>query len=58
MGDLILFFYVDNGIFLYPNKHKVDDAIKELNQAKMDLEDQGDLADYLGINFLTKMMDQ
>ena len=50
-GDLIFFFYVDDGIFLYPDKRKVDDAIKELNHANMDLEDQGALADCLGINF-------
>ena len=49
-GDLIFFFYVDDGIFLCPDKTKVDKAIKELQQ-DLDLEDQGGIADYLGINF-------
>ena len=44
------FFYVDDGVFLCPDKTKVDNAIKELQQ-DLELEDQGDIADYLGINF-------
>ena len=50
-GNLIFFFYVDDGMFLCPDKDKVDDTIQELRDAKLEMEDQGDLTDYLGINF-------
>ena len=30
-GNLIFFFYVDDDIFLCPDKHKVNEAIIELN---------------------------
>ena len=50
-GKLIFFFYVDDGVFLYPDKSKVDDTIQELRDAKLEREDQGDLTYYLGINF-------
>ena len=45
------FSYVEGGVFLCPDKSKVDDAIQELRDAKLGMEDQGDLTYYLGINF-------
>ena len=36
--------------FLCPDKHKVEQEIKEL-QKVFELEDQGDMVDYIGINF-------
>ena len=50
-GNLILFFYADDSVFLCPDKSKVDDTIQELRDAKLEMEDQGDLTDYLDINF-------
>ena len=42
---------MDDGIFFHPNKHVVDEAIAELKESDLDLEDQGNLSDYLGIHF-------
>ena len=50
-GDLIIFFYVDDMILLCPDSKKIDEAIKQLKQSDLELEDQGDIADYIGINF-------
>ena len=38
---LIFFFYVEDGIFICKEKKIVDDAIKELRNADLELEDQG-----------------
>lgn len=55
-GGLIFAFYVDDGIFYHKDKKMIDKAIKELQIAKktkkkLVLEDQGDVTDYLGLNF-------
>ena len=55
-GDVIFLFYVDDGIFISPTKEKVDKAIADLSNRKLsknkyDIDDQGDISDYLGINF-------
>ena len=55
-GKVIFFVYVDDGCFIGPDKAVIDQAIKDLknpNVAKngYDIEDRGDLSDYLGINF-------
>ena len=55
-GDVIFFVYVDDGCFISPNANSVDRAIRDLQNPKLakheyDLEDRGDIADYLGINF-------
>ena len=54
--DVIFFFYVDDGCFLSPNVDSVTKAIEDLKNPeqakhKYDIEDKGDIADYLGINF-------
>ena len=38
---LIIFFYVDDMILLCPDSKKIDEAIKQLKQSDLDLEDQG-----------------
>jgi len=38
-------------ILLCPDSKKIDEAIKQLKQADLELEDQGDISDYIGINF-------
>ena len=49
-GNLIFFFYVDDGVFLCRDKTKVDEAMEDLRKANLDIEDQGDIIYYLGIN--------
>jgi histone deacetylase 1/2 len=50
--DKTLFlFYVDDGIFVSPKASDIDTAIADLQAAKYNLEDQGKITDYLGINF-------
>ena len=56
--NVIFFFYVDDGVWISPDNTAIDEAIKDLNNKKKaknnyDLEDQGDITDYLGINFDT-----
>ena len=54
--DVIFLFYVDDGIFISPRKQGVDKAIADLSNPiksknKYKIDDQGDITDYLGINF-------
>ena len=48
--SVIFVVYVDDGIFLGPNSNDIDKAIAELKAEGFDIEDQGDIADYLGVN--------
>jgi hypothetical protein len=48
---VIFMVYVDDGIFFCINMDKIDQAILELRAAGYDIEDMGDVNDYLGINF-------
>jgi hypothetical protein len=41
---------VDDGIFISPDQEGIDKAIKDLQNRKFDMEDQGQLTDYLGVN--------
>ena len=52
-GDVMFVVYVDDGIFVSPSDQHITDAINELKQQKLDIEDQGDLNDYLGVNVTT-----
>jgi hypothetical protein len=47
---VIFMFYVDDGIFFCINMGKIYQAIMELRAAGYDIEDMGDVNDYLGIN--------
>jgi hypothetical protein len=42
--------YVDDGIFLGKNDSKLQDAIKEIQDLGLNIEDQGHPADYVGVN--------
>ncbi len=42
---------MDYGIFISPDDTAIDKAIKQLRELGYDLEDKGDIANYLGINF-------
>ena len=53
---VVFMFYVDDGLFFAINQDDIDKAIKDLRNSKkvkrkLTLEDQGDVNDYLGINF-------
>jgi hypothetical protein len=48
-NDVIFIVYVDVGIFMGPNDHKISDVIKEIKKAGLDIEDQGHPADYVGL---------
>jgi hypothetical protein len=50
-GGLIFMVYVDDGILVCPHMHEIEKFILELGTAKCDIEDMGNVNDYLGINF-------
>ena len=61
-GDVIFFVYVDDVCFISPNKESVEKAISDLKKPslakhKYDIEDRGDISDYLGINFRREKKD-
>ena len=49
-GATIFIVYVDDGIFFDKNKDNINVAIRELKDNGYDIEDKGDIADYLGVN--------
>ena len=53
IGSVILIVYVDDGIFASPFKAAIDLTIAFLRAVKYDIEDQGTLAYYLGVNVET-----
>jgi hypothetical protein len=48
--DVIFTVYVDNGIFLGDDDSKLQQAIKDIQDIGLNIEDQGHPADYLGVN--------
>mgnify|MGYP003341565099 CR=1 FL=1 len=48
-GNTIFLCYVDDGIFASTNQEEIDQAIKDLRDANFDIEDKGDIEDYLGM---------
>ncbi len=49
-GDIVFMVYVDDGIFLGPDDEKLQSAICEIQEAGLNIEDQGHPADYVGVN--------
>lgn len=49
-GSTLFMCYVDDGIFADPNQSNIDKAIEDLKVAGFDIENKGDLQDYLGIH--------
>ena len=47
-GTTIFIVYTDDGIFMDPDKSKVDQAIKDISEILI-VEDQGSISDYLGV---------
>jgi hypothetical protein len=56
-GDIIFMIYVDDGIFLGPDDEKLQVAIREIQEAGLNIEDQGHPANYVGVN-IKKMKDE
>eukprot|EP00957_Ditylum_brightwellii_P144698 11023204-Ditylum_brightwellii.AAC.1 len=48
-GNVIFLCYVSGGFFAAPNQDDIDQAIKDLNNAKFGIEDRGNIKDYLGM---------
>jgi hypothetical protein len=48
--DIIFMVYVDNGIFLGNNDVKLQEAIKDIQDLGLNIEDQGHPADYISVN--------
>ena len=46
---MIFVAYIDDGIFLSPHPHLIDEAIMDLN-VRLKIEDQGFPLDYVGVN--------
>jgi hypothetical protein len=49
-GDVIFIVYVDKGIFLGSSNKQLTNIITELQNLDLDIEDQGHLADYVGVS--------
>jgi hypothetical protein len=49
-GDIIFMVYVDDGIFLGPDDEQLQAAIREIQEAGLNIEDQGHPANYVGVN--------
>ena len=49
-GTTVFVVYVDDVIFFDKDENKIDQAIKNLQDEKYDIEIKGDVKDYLGIN--------
>ena len=50
-GNTLFMFYVDDGIIVSPKNEEIDEVITQLKEAKFNIEDMGEIGDYLGINF-------
>jgi hypothetical protein len=48
--DIIFMVYVDDGIFLDNDDSKLQEAIRDIQDAGLNIEDQGHPADYVGVN--------
>ena len=55
-GDIIFTFYVNNGIIWCPQAEAIAEFMRDIRKSDMkkqnfDIEDRGDVSDYLGITF-------
>eukprot|EP00978_Attheya_sp_CCMP212_P023502 scaffold72215_cov47-Attheya_sp.AAC.2 len=48
--NVIFLVYVDDGIFASPDSEAINKAIEEIKALGLDIDDQGDIEDYLGVN--------
>ena len=54
--DIIFMVYVDDGIFLGSDDAKLQEAIKDIQDLGLNVEDQGHPADYIGVS-IKKLQD-
>ncbi len=55
-NDNIIMVYVDDGIFLGNDDAKLQEAIKDIQDLGLNIEDQGHPADFVGVN-IKKLQD-
>ena len=48
--NLIFLFYVNDGIFIFPHDGIIDKAIQDVITTGLDIQDEGDLLDHVGVN--------
>ena len=49
-GNVLYALYTDDSILAGPNKDEVDDIIKLMRKAKLNITDEGNVEDFLGVN--------
>ena len=49
-GNVIYVLYTDDSLLAGPNKNEVDEIIKQMKRAKLDITDEGNIEDFLGVN--------
>ena len=50
-GNTIFFYYVDDSAFIDLNNYDIDKAMQELKNLKYDIDETGDIKDYIRIHF-------
>ena len=53
-GKTVYVLYTDDSILAGPDKEEIDQIIKDIKAAKLDITDEGDIQDFLGINIAMK----
>ena len=49
-GNVLYVLYTDDSILAGPNRDEIEQVLKELKEAKLDITDEGDVKDFLGVN--------
>lgn len=49
-GNVLYALYTDDSILAGPSKQEVDKIIKQMREIKLDITDEGDVEDFLGVN--------
>lgn len=49
-GKTMYVLYTDDSLIAGPDKNEIEQVIKDLKKAKLDITDEGDIRDFLGIN--------
>ena len=52
-GTVIMLVYVDDCILMGPNQEEINQVFKDLKGAGYGVEDEGDVSDFLGVNYTT-----
>jgi hypothetical protein len=53
-GTTMYALYTDNSILAGPDKNEIDDIVKDMKALKLDITEEGDLEDFLGVNMERK----